>query len=66
MNAGLVPDVWMGLTVGIAVGFYTDVHAAPLDHNAFVMGGLYSATKRQKGNASSAAMFVLAIDPLAF
>ena len=63
--AGQSLVVCWGLAVWVSVRLNTNVHAAPLDHNRCVISWLDSTSEGQKGNASSAAMFVLAIDPFA-
>jgi len=51
--------------VGVSIRFNANIHPAPLDHNAFVICGFDSPTKSQKGNVAGAAVFVLAVEPLA-
>ena len=64
--AGQSLVVCWGLAVWVSVRLNTNVHAAPLDHNTCVKCGFNRAAESQKRNVAGAAVFVLALDPLAF
>jgi hypothetical protein len=49
----------------VSVRLYANIHSTPLDHHAVIMRRLNCPTESQKRNVAGAAVFVLAVDPLA-
>jgi hypothetical protein len=51
--------------VGVSIRLNANIHSTPFNHDAVIIRRFNCPTESQKRNVAGAAVFVLAVDPLA-